>query len=362
MPVRNAAPYLDEAIGSILRQTFTDFEFVIRDDRSTDGSLDIIRKWASRDPRIRAFEGEQLGLSDNSNWIVHEARAPIVARMDADDVARPDRLERQLRVLDAAPEVDLVGSLYSVIDSRGTHILPVARWRLGRESVYHPFPHTSAMFRKSAFLAAGGYRPQCIYWEDLDLFLRMSKAGRIAVISEPLVSYRISDAGVRTVSDSVKFEREIDMSVRCLNLFRAGGSYDHLLDAPAPPEGTRVHPYVFLTRGSAALWDKAPVRVLGGMWKRAALRFNLTSLQCLGWAVWARLSPGSLRFLLRSMHRLRNATASAIASGTVYEWRPGKKARPLATGPAETRLAAAPASPGNAQAAPSAATPQPAEY
>jgi glycosyltransferase involved in cell wall biosynthesis len=359
MPVRNAAPYLDEAIESILRQSFTDFEFVIRDDRSTDGSLEIIRKWAARDSRIRAFEGEQLGLSDNSNWIVHEARAPIVARMDADDVARPDRLEQQLGVLNAAPRIDLVGSLYSVIDSRGTHILPVARWRLGRETFYHPFPHTSAMFRKSAFLAAGGYRPQCIYWEDLDLFLRMSEAGGIAVISEPLVSYRISDAGVRTVSDSVKFEREIDKSVRCLNLFRAGGSYDHLLDAPAASKGTKVHPYVFLTRGSAALWDKAPVRVLGGMWKRAALRFNLTSLQCLGWAVWARLSPGSLRFLLRSMHRLRNATSAGIAPGTVYEWRPGKKARPLALASAERP--AAPAADA-AQIAPAAADPQPVRY
>lgn len=333
MPVRNAAPYLDESIGSILGQSFSDFEFVIRDDGSTDRSREIIRHWARRDSRIRAFEGRQLGLSEGANWVVHEARAPVIARMDADDVARPDRLARQLRVLDETETVDLVGSLYSVIDSRGRSILPVARWRLGRKSCYHPFPHTSAMFRKTAFLDAGGYRRQCIYWEDLDLFLRMSRAGRIAVISEPLVSYRISDAGVRSVSDPVTFEREIDKSVRCLSLFEAGESYDHLLDAAPAPAGTRVHPYVFPARGSAALWDKAPVRELGGLWRRAALRPDLISLQCLVWAAWARVNPGSLRMLLRSMHWLRNLAASHIAPGSVYEWRPGGRARALEPGP-----------------------------
>lgn len=333
MPVRNAAPYLDESIGSILGQSFSDFEFVIRDDGSTDRSREIIRQWAQRDRRIRAFEGPQLGLSGGANWVVDEARAPIVARMDADDVARPDRLARQLRVLNEAETVNLVGSLYSVIDSGGRRILPVAKWRLGRKSCYHPFPHTSAMFRKSAFVDAGGYRPQCVYWEDLDLFLRMSRTGRIAVVAEPLVSYRISDAGVRSVSDPITFDRAIDTSVRCLSLFEAGESYDHLLDGAPAPEGTRIHPYVFLARGSAALWDKAPVRELGGLWRRAALRPNLTSLQCLVWAVWARVNPVSLRMLLRSMHRLRNLAASRIALGSVYEWWPGGRARALEIGP-----------------------------
>jgi hypothetical protein len=329
MPVRNAAPYLDESIESILGQSFSNFEFVIRDDGSTDGSRDMIRAWAGRDSRIRAFEGPQLGLTAGSNWIVHEARAQIVARMDADDVARADRLAQQLGVLNEAEDVSLVGSLASVIDSRGAEVLPVGPWRLARKSSYAPFPHTSVMFRKSAFRNAGGYREQCIYWEDLDLWLRMSRAGRMAVIAEPLVWYRVSEAGVRSVSDAVKFEQAIDKCIRCRILFEAGESYERLLDEADPPAGGKVHPCVFPARGSAALWDSKPVRELGRLWKRAALGPNLTSLQCLVWAIWARLGPGSLRLVLRTMHSLRNRAASTIAPGAVYEWRPGRKVREL---------------------------------
>ncbi|HYD13965.1 MAG TPA: glycosyltransferase family A protein [Allosphingosinicella sp.] len=322
MPVRNAAPYLDESIASILGQSFTDFEFVIRDDGSTDGSQDIVRRWASRDRRIRAFEGDRLGLVEIANWVVHEARAPIVARMDADDIAHPGRLARQVGLLDRAETVVLAGSLYETIDSRGARILPVARWRLGRKSCYVPFPHASATFRKQAFLDVGGYRPDCIYWEDLDLFLRMGERGRIAVVAEPLLAYRISGAGVRRVSQAIAFERAIEKSLRCLALYRAGRSYDHLLPGAGVP--AKVDPYVFVARGSASLWDKAPVRELEGLRKRAALGFNWVSLQCLVWAVWARVHPPSLRALLRGMHRWRNASASHVEAGRVYEWRPGQ--------------------------------------
>src|SRR4051794_33901748 len=88
MPVRNAMPYLDASIASVLAQTYTDFELVIRDDGSTDGSLAALHAWAARDERIRLCAGtHRLGPVGNSNWVVERSRAPLVARMDADDIS-----------------------------------------------------------------------------------------------------------------------------------------------------------------------------------------------------------------------------------------------------------------------------------
>src|SRR5690242_17061177 len=102
MPVYNALPFLDASINSILTQTFNDFEFVIFDDASTDGSSERLREWAARDGRIRLHESkQQLGLSGSSNAVVAQARASLIARMDADDIAHPDRLKRQLAIIES---------------------------------------------------------------------------------------------------------------------------------------------------------------------------------------------------------------------------------------------------------------------
>src|SRR5918999_36253 len=100
MPVYNALPFLDDSVNSILTQTLRDFEFVILDDASTDGSVQRLREWAARDKRIQLHESnERLGLSRSSNAVVAKARASIVARMDADDIAHPDRLRRQWDII-----------------------------------------------------------------------------------------------------------------------------------------------------------------------------------------------------------------------------------------------------------------------
>src|ERR1043166_9107955 len=96
MPARNAAGFINESIASIINQTFTNFELVILNDASTDNTEEIIREWQKRDSRIRLLRSErQLGLTGSSNRVVAETRAPLLARMDADDVAHPRRLERQ---------------------------------------------------------------------------------------------------------------------------------------------------------------------------------------------------------------------------------------------------------------------------
>src|SRR5688572_7285935 len=123
MPVYNALPFLDDSINSILTQTLTDFEFVIFDDASTDGSVERLRQCANRDPRIRLHESkQQLGLSGSSNAVVALARSSIVARMDADDVAHPDRLKRQWEIIKDRPDVVVVGTLCNGIDASGREV------------------------------------------------------------------------------------------------------------------------------------------------------------------------------------------------------------------------------------------------
>src|ERR1051325_8575515 len=106
MPVHNAQRFLNESIGSIVNQTFSAFEFIILDDASTDGSAKILREWERRDNRIRVFTSERnLGLSRSSNAVVSKARAPLVARMDADDISHPGRLKRQTEIFQTQPDV-----------------------------------------------------------------------------------------------------------------------------------------------------------------------------------------------------------------------------------------------------------------
>jgi len=135
MPVHNALPFLDASIGSILNQSFSDFEFVILNDASTDGSGAVLRKWEKRDSRIRVIESaDKLGLAGSSNLIVSTSRARIIARMDADDISHPDRLRRQLDIMERDSDVVVVGTLCDGIDAAGQRTRPADRWRIVRRS------------------------------------------------------------------------------------------------------------------------------------------------------------------------------------------------------------------------------------
>lgn len=167
MPVHNALPHLDEAVESILGQTFGAFEFVILDDASTDRSTDRLRHWASQDPRIRLLRAEaNLGPVGSSNMVARAARTPFFARMDADDVSYPDRLAEEIELLSEHADVGVVASLCDMIDRAGRRIRKAEGWRLSRRSVFVPFAHGAMMYRREIFDQVGGYREQCEYWED----------------------------------------------------------------------------------------------------------------------------------------------------------------------------------------------------
>jgi glycosyltransferase involved in cell wall biosynthesis len=325
MPARNVARHVDEAVASILGQTFGDFELVIRDDGSSDETAEKLRDWAGRDRRIRLHCGEQLGPAGSSNWLVHQARAPLVARMDADDVARPDRLARQVALMREAPQVALVGSLCDTIDGQGRHVRGADLWRIVRRACFVPFPHTSVMFRRSAFEAAGGYRDICDFWEDLDLWLRMARQGGIAVLADSLVSYRQSDSSARQKPEQRdRVEAAIGTMYDCVEAYQRGEDYDEVLSAAAAgPAPRRLRPMTFVAMNSARLWAGQSPRVGRRLLRRARLRFDKESVGALGWAALGRASPSALRLTLKALSGLRNlAAARSVEWGGAYEWRP----------------------------------------
>ena len=197
LPSYNAERYLAEAVESILHQTFTDFEFLIIDDGSTDGALEILRRYAEQDPRIRLIARENRGLVPTLNEGLEKARAPLIARMDNDDVAMPDRFQKQVAFLDAHPEVVCLGSAFSHIDEAGRHLISLFPPESNNElqqlclAGHCPICDPTSMFRREATLAVGGFRPEMVLAEDLDMWLRLGEVGELACLPEPLLKYRL---------------------------------------------------------------------------------------------------------------------------------------------------------------------------
>lgn len=201
MSVYNDDAFLGAAIESVLAQDFGDFEFLIVDDGSSDRSGAIIDDYARRDSRIRAIHQENRGLIASLNRMVAEVRAPLIARMDGDDICLPDRFGRQVAFLDAHPDHGVVGSnFYNLgrngrIESAAPHPLDhaaiVDALRFGS-----PICHPSVMMRRDVVVAAGGYRPAYRHCEDFDLWLRLSERTQLANLPDRLLHYRRSDSQV----------------------------------------------------------------------------------------------------------------------------------------------------------------------
>lgn len=323
MPVHNALPHLDAAVRSILDQSHRDFEFVIYDDASTDGSTQRLREWAAKDERIRLIEGRRnLGPVGSSSFVVAQSRAPLIARMDADDLCSPERLERELDLLRDHSEVGVVGTLFNIINSEGRQIRGPDYWRLARKSPFVPFAaHGSIMFRRKIFDAVGGYRAGCEYWEDWDLVVRMGAVSKIMVIPSALYQVRQWIRPPRANASQDRVENAGDLMYRCVMLLEQGRSYDDLLLHPHSP--ARVDPRVFIAGGSRLLWAGGRPRLLGRLLERGRLGFDFASLTALVWTTWAAVSPSSLRFFLSMLLKARNAGAGAItAESPPMRWSP----------------------------------------
>ncbi|HWU01971.1 MAG TPA: glycosyltransferase family 2 protein [Novosphingobium sp.] len=198
LSVYNGERFLAEAIESVLGQTMGDFEFLVIDDGSTDGTPAILRSYAASDARIRPIIRENRGLIASLNQLLAEARAPIIARMDGDDVCLPQRFERQLAFLDAHPEYGVVGCRTEDIDEHDRQWPCDGRWHpdthedfLAAIDAEAPLLcHPSAMFRRDVVLGVGGYHAAFRHCEDLDLWLRLVAVTRIGNVPERLLRYR----------------------------------------------------------------------------------------------------------------------------------------------------------------------------
>jgi glycosyltransferase involved in cell wall biosynthesis len=300
MPVHNGLPFLDESVGSILNQTFSDFELVILDDASTDGSGEVLREWEKRDRRIRIQRSNrQLGLSGSSNFVVQQARAPLIARMDADDISHPDRLRCEWEVLQTESDVVAVGALSDGIDADGRSVRPRDRWRVLRASPYIPFPHGSVMFRRQAFDLLDGYDEQFESGEDQDFFYRMRSFGRVVTLPDVLYHFRYHSANATLAHGA--------------NGVRAARNGNN-------GKGDELAALYML--GAMRLWAGEAPAILPQLIDRRMLRWDPRLLIALGSSAAGSVSPAATRLALRSFIRVRDLLAGMrVRSGRPYEWR-----------------------------------------
>ncbi len=204
IPVHNGLPYLEEALRSIMTQTLRNIEILVIDDASTDGSPDVLARLAAEDPRIRVETlPTNYKLPRALNHGLTLARAPLIARMDADDIALPQRLEIQKRYMDAHPDVVLMGTSYDQIDPNGkvflTSVRPrddfATRW-IARFNM--PLTHPTFIMRNGA--APDGqnlaYDSKWTVTEDFDFVIRMMELGKVVCIPDVLLKYRVHSASV----------------------------------------------------------------------------------------------------------------------------------------------------------------------
>lgn len=194
-PAFNSRRFIAAAIESLLSQTFRDFEFILLDDGSPDGLLEIIERFAKQDPRLRFISRSNKGLVASRNELLANARGKYIAWMDSDDISLPHRLEMLCARLDADPVLACVGSFAQAVDPDGV-VLGVEKYHLDHSSIRadqmkgHGMRFPTTMVRRDLALSVGGFRSSFKIGEDLDFLLRVGERGRLANVGEVLYLYR----------------------------------------------------------------------------------------------------------------------------------------------------------------------------
>ena len=198
MSVHNGGAYLREAIRSILDQSFEDFEFIVIDDGSTDGSPEVIETFADSDVRLRPIYQENRGLTRSLNRGIAEARGRLIARMDADDVSLPDRLEKQVAYLNAHADVGIVGGMTRHVNADGVEMggawpswspPDLNGWRTLFENV---LCHPTVVMRRDVLdrLGLGPYHAEILYAQDYELWTRALFETKIANLPDVVLERR----------------------------------------------------------------------------------------------------------------------------------------------------------------------------
>ncbi len=197
MSVYNGEPFLTECIDSILQQTYRDFELIVVNDASTDNTAQILNDYAKRDNRIKIIRNDSnIGLTKSLIKAIDSSSGDYIARIDADDVMLPNRLEHQKSELDNNTELVLVGSDYENIDLSGRSINKVisSRKQNIKKSLLmkNILAHSTVMFRRGVYYKAGMYNKEMYYAQDYDLWLRMSDLGNFKIVPIILTQRRIT--------------------------------------------------------------------------------------------------------------------------------------------------------------------------
>jgi glycosyltransferase involved in cell wall biosynthesis len=298
MSVYNAGRYLPQAVESVLAQSFRDFEFIIIDDGSTDGSPEVLRAYAARDLRIRLTVRGNKGLTVTLNEGLAQARGEFVARMDCDDVCIPDRFQKQLDYLRADPLLVCAGGHFELIDEKGrllTRLCPpsddetIQKLLLaGHTAICHP----AAMMRREAVARVGGYDPYFKTTQDLDLWLRLGEIGRLGNVREVVLKFRQHGG---SVSETKRQEQRRFGREACERAWTRRGITDGRFEAEEPwrPGRDRASRHQFALRYGWWGFNSAA--------RGTALAYGLKAVRLAPWNVqgWKLLAAAALKPLPR---------------------------------------------------------------
>lgn len=314
MSCYNASRYLREAMESILAQTFRDYEFVIVNDGSTDDTLKILEAYASKDRRIHILDKANTGLADSLNAGMRIARGEWIARQDADDIAQPDRLARQMAYVASHPSTVLLGTGFVEINGTGealrTYRYPARtkkyRRRITRTGRFAP--HSSCLYHKPTVERLGGFNSRFLRSQDADLWFRLSLAGDIAALPEPLVKIRKHSDGISN-DDSGKMQALFGLAARTCHFLRVTGAAD-----PSAQSDEKWNRFIAWLEGRAEeeqlFQRKQEQRLLKKRYLSSANKVR---------AVWGLLSGlNSLGDIHRILCRRRFSTA--LAAALAREW------------------------------------------
>jgi len=219
MSVHNGMPWLGAAVESLLTQTFGDFELLIVDDGSTDGTGAFLARLG--DPRVQVLRQARAGLTVSLNRALRAARGELIARMDADDAAAPDRLCQQVEFLDRHAEVGLLGTGCVEVTAGGEVVRtirppasdPAIRAELIRSN---PFVHSSVLLRRAVLDRVGGYDELLPVAQDYDLWLRVARVTAMANLPEPLLTRRLLPGRVSHARDAERLRAEARCRLRAV--------------------------------------------------------------------------------------------------------------------------------------------------
>ncbi|MDP3119214.1 MAG: glycosyltransferase [Sulfuricurvum sp.] len=218
-----SAPDLEITIQSVLNQTHTNFEFIIIKDDELSETLELLKSWEQIDARIHIIDNEvNIGLIASLNKGLDIAEASLIARIDVGDWWEPQKLQRQAELFEADPELYLCGTSIELVDEQynllGHYTYPkshneIVSWLLKAKN---PFAHPSAMFRKSSLR----YNPNALYCEDLEMWYRYSRLGKLVNIDEPLTHYVIDTTSITNSKRSLIIENVTKVYCTFLNALR----------------------------------------------------------------------------------------------------------------------------------------------